>query len=289
MNVVEMIQNNYSSLTKKQKSIADFLLANSVDICYMTLKEASRRADASELTILRLCTAVGFPNFIELKNAFRAYHQNLVDQYREGAKISPPPSALSAVGKQQALLNVAQTEQDTFAQFCNRADGEAFLQTARDILTSRYLLLYGHDFSKLLVDYLRSRFSQLNLYSIVTSPDDYASIQFQLSQLTPADMVFLVSFPNYYHMIPTIAKCAREKGALVVGLTDSPESPLVPYCSQVYYAPVRTLLDFNSMTTPLMACNLLVSALTLEIAEEFPRPVRSGMPQPIRDWPGTPH
>lgn len=54
MDILEHIQELYPNLTKKQKSIADYLTANPEEISYITLAQLSQQTQVSELTLLQL-------------------------------------------------------------------------------------------------------------------------------------------------------------------------------------------------------------------------------------------
>ena len=53
MDILEHLQKLYPALTKKQKTIADFLIANPEEIGYITLAQLSHQTGTSELTLLR--------------------------------------------------------------------------------------------------------------------------------------------------------------------------------------------------------------------------------------------
>ena len=46
--------------------------------------------------------------------------------------------------------------------------------------------------------------------------------------LAPRDVVFAISFSPYNSITPALAATARQKGAAVLAITDSPLSPLAP-------------------------------------------------------------
>jgi len=73
MNVVEAIRQKYPGMTKKQKALAEYMLAQPDSMSFMTLKALAAAAQVSEMTILHYCTALGFANYNELKYAFRQY------------------------------------------------------------------------------------------------------------------------------------------------------------------------------------------------------------------------
>ena len=70
MDIIERIRAAYPDLTKKQKSIADYLIANPEDICYITLAQLSQNTSACEVTLLRFCQKMGCASFLELKIEF---------------------------------------------------------------------------------------------------------------------------------------------------------------------------------------------------------------------------
>ena len=78
MDILQKIREIYPSLTRKQKSIADYLLENPEDICYITLAQLSRQTCASELTLLRFCAKLGCSGFLELKQEFREHTQQMI-------------------------------------------------------------------------------------------------------------------------------------------------------------------------------------------------------------------
>ena len=50
MDILEHLQKLYPALTKKQKTIADYLIANPEEISYITLAQLSHQTGTSELT-----------------------------------------------------------------------------------------------------------------------------------------------------------------------------------------------------------------------------------------------
>ena len=70
MDILEHLQKLYPALTKKQKTIADYLIANPEEISYITLAQLSHQTGTSELTLLRFCQKLGYSNFLDLKEQF---------------------------------------------------------------------------------------------------------------------------------------------------------------------------------------------------------------------------
>ena len=67
MNIKKRIEEYYQGLTKKQKSVADFIREHIEMMSFITLKEMSQQIGVTEITILNTCQSLGYDNFNELK------------------------------------------------------------------------------------------------------------------------------------------------------------------------------------------------------------------------------
>ena len=75
MPILDAIRAKLDTLTAKQRSIAQYLLEAPDEASYLSLKELSVRTQASEVSVLRLCKALGFESFVALKEALRTHTQ----------------------------------------------------------------------------------------------------------------------------------------------------------------------------------------------------------------------
>ena len=91
MDISEIIQSHYDSLTKKQRLIADYILENPMEVSYISLSDLSGKTGCSELTVLKFCKALGFTGFIDLKKAFRTCFSRSID-----STLFPAPRPLTS-------------------------------------------------------------------------------------------------------------------------------------------------------------------------------------------------
>ena len=75
MSVTESIREAMAGLTSKQKSIAQYIMDNPDEASYLSLKELSVRTGSSEVSVLRLCRALGYDSFVALKDALKQHTQ----------------------------------------------------------------------------------------------------------------------------------------------------------------------------------------------------------------------
>lgn len=77
MDIISDIREQYSSLTRTQKRIADYVLGYADTACFQTLKDWSRITGVSEATILSFCSRFACKNFLGMKQGASAICQEL--------------------------------------------------------------------------------------------------------------------------------------------------------------------------------------------------------------------
>ena len=106
MDILEHLQKLYPALTKKQKTIADYLIANPEEISYITLAQLSHQTGTSELTLLRFCQKLGYSNFLDLKEQFRDYTQKMIKQASSSSFFLPERISGEASERERILHEI---------------------------------------------------------------------------------------------------------------------------------------------------------------------------------------
>ena len=102
MSVTESIREAMAGLTSKQKSIAQYIMDNPDEASYLSLKELSVRTGSSEVSVLRLCRALGYDNFVALKDALKQHTQGA---FRAATLSAPSLHPDNRIGTAEELLN----------------------------------------------------------------------------------------------------------------------------------------------------------------------------------------
>ncbi|HWS28525.1 MAG TPA: MurR/RpiR family transcriptional regulator [Clostridia bacterium] len=267
MDLLQDIQAQTDGLTKKQRAIADFLLENPEAVCYISLKELSRRTGASEVSILRLCRALGYDGYAALRDAFRARTERL-----SRGVLAPafPEGATRGEDEKLQLLNgIFLSEQTGMNRFLTAVRPELLLKTARRLIDAEDVLVFGHDVSKILAEYFSYRLSFLHIKATPVALGDNDAVQNVLARLKKNDHVVLFSFPPYHMPIRGVAKYAEFRAAPVTVITDSAESPAVTEESTNLLCDTSTRFFYNSHTLPVTLINLIASCIAIEMGPRF--------------------
>jgi len=95
MKVVEIIKDNYNSLTKSEKKVADYIVSNQDRVIHNTMSDLNRLLKVGDATIIRFCKKLGFNGFTDLKISIAKDNISSAQNYFEGfALIDKIDSAL---------------------------------------------------------------------------------------------------------------------------------------------------------------------------------------------------
>lgn len=266
---IKAIEENYRNLTKRQQAIADYMLTNPENICYISLKELSRRTDSSEVTILRMCKELGYNSFLDLKKAFREHTKQVIKNLR-GTDLVVPDISLSNPGNKIHLLKqISEKESETSRAFYKNLDYKLILKAAESILGANEVLIVGNELSSLIGQFLYRRLVLLGINVRMIHPEEMDHVRATLSRLKPRDQLIAITFPRYYQPIHNIVRFAEERGARVIAITDSPESPAVTGSSLNFICPSSTKLFYNSPTLPIAIINLIASGIIIQMGPRY--------------------
>lgn len=254
-------------LTPSHRQMADYVLAHSFRTATMTIDELAEATGVSVATANRFAHTLGFSGF----PAFRA---ELVRGFE---------SALAPVERMRDELTRRATCAEVMA--ASLADNQANIETIRQslpadvceqivtaILGARRVLVAGFGTSGylagMLAHGLELHCSHVQSLAGVGGPAHGARTLFRLQ---PQDAVVVISFPRYVKDSIIIARKARERGARIVALTDSPTSPLAALGDLTLYVQAASRFNATSDST----IHAVIEALCAAVAHHAKNSVKS--------------
>ncbi len=268
LDVIQNIHDKYAGMTKKQKDIAAFMLADPERMSFITLKELSAATHVSEMTVLNACSYLGYANFNELKYQFRQYilgsRRILMQQDNDYQHPYIPSRDLT--DRESFLHQICSEEMTSFSSFLSQIDPSQYFDAARVILEKRFVVMCGRGISLQLLDFMSMRLAITGIPSICINTELNDAIQTALPLLSDDALLLAFSFPDYYFMTTTLVQYAHQKGAFVLGITDSPRSDIVPFCDLTLYCPTSTHLFLNTLSSGMALVNILSSAISIELS-----------------------
>ena len=214
-------------LTKTQKTIAEYILDNYSDACFMTSTEIAEKLGVSESSVIRFTRSLGYDGFMDFQKTLRKDYQDKVLSI--SSSITVPAQRMA---KRARLDDTSEYINRHFKNAAKNLEAvftdnplSSFEEAADIIIDSKHRYIAASRGNACLGDYfllyLKHMLTNVELTnSTAISPVDH------MCSITKEDCLIIFSFPRYSSVDRITAEMAKEAGASIVVITDKPSSLL---------------------------------------------------------------
>lgn len=243
------------SLSKGQKLIAAFIQNHYDKAAYMTASRLGAEVGVSESTVVRFATELGYDGYPALQ---RAIQETVRMRLTSLQRIEVANHRLGGANILDAVLT---SDAEKIKYTLEHIDRAAFERALDALLGARTVYIIGMRSSSPLAEFLNYYLSYMfeNVRLIRTTSG--SEIFEQLMRIGSQDVLLAVSFPRYSTRIVNAVDYARQAGACIVSLTDSPHSPIARDADAVLCARSDMASFIDSLVAPLSIINALLAAL----------------------------
>lgn len=229
-NTLLMISSIYSSLTKTEKKVADYVKANPEDTVLATVTDLAEKAEVGETSVIRFCRKLGFRGFHEFKLSVA---QDLVDR---------PPSVMSTeIHEEDDLYTVARKltlqHEILLKNTLDLVNVDHLSKAVDQLLAARKITIYGVGSSGITALDLHYQLMRLGLN--VEAHRDSHIIAMTASLLKEGDLVFAISTSGSTRDIVDPVREAKKNGAQIICLTGHLRSPIASHADTVLLVSAR--------------------------------------------------
>jgi len=245
------MESYYPSLTKSEKKVADYILANFKDIMYLSVTELAELASVGETTIFRFCKKLGFKGYPEFKLLIA---QDIVNF--EKVNQSEPSSYISSL-KDNIVAKVNECYQIL--------DGDALTDAIEMIYNSKRVFFFGIGSSGITAATAKERLMRIGFLTDVAS--DAHRMNMVSSVLSDRDTIVAFSLSGATTDVLESLSIAKENGVNVVVATSYVKSPITQKADIVLQTSGKSnLIEGGSLVnsiSQLFIVDLLVTGITL--------------------------
>ncbi|MEI3381257.1 MAG: MurR/RpiR family transcriptional regulator [Dorea sp.] len=217
-------------LTKTQKVIAEYILDNASEACFMTSTEIALKLGVSESSVIRFSRTIGFAGFMDFQKALRKDYQDKVLSI--SSSITVPSQRIAKQAKLESsadyinrhFKNAAHNLEEIFIQ----NSIQTFEQAADTIISSKHKYIAATRGNICLADYFILYLKQMVPHVTMTTTTTMSPID-HMCNISQTDCLILFSFPRYSLQDKVTAEMAHDAGASIIVITDKPSSEL-PVC-----------------------------------------------------------
>ncbi|MEM7430137.1 MAG: MurR/RpiR family transcriptional regulator [Pseudomonadota bacterium] len=242
--VLEALAADLTSLTPETRKAAAYVLENPNDVGVSSIREIADAANVKPNTFVRMARSVGFDGYEDFREPFR-------EEIRRGGVSFPDRArwlqSLSKGGKLDGLYaDMAASAIANIEQTYAACDAGQMKAAADAIVEARtaYILGVGinHNLARAFT-YL----ADMALDNVRTVPRDGSLAVDDIARAGPEDVLLAITFKPYRTEVVEAVEVARRQGVTIIGISDSPASPIVTGSEHGFVVQTDTPQFFTSI------------------------------------------
>ncbi len=262
----DKIQAKYDSLSPRFRTLADFILENTLDVGFLTATELARRVNVDPATVVRFSQELGYSGYRELSREIKQYiNQQLALRYQKGV--------VEAEGLTKKVAMMMDELSDRVLEM--KADAEQVAEVARKLHAAQRIFVTSVPEGQGIAELWSTHLNLLGLdaYAVRSDPSQAALL---LHKITPEDILVVISIglgpeTDLGHLLIAV----QEHGALTVSITTSPTLLPARQADLNLVAPSKTTADYPSFDTLMALLSLLWQAIIALDQEKASRSVEA--------------
>ena len=241
--------------SKGQRLISAYILDHYDRAIYMTAAKLGSTVGVSESTVVRFAVELGYDGYPEFQHALQEYVKTKL------TSIQRMEVSGNRIGGEDILQNVLSADIDTLRQTRENMSRADFDHAVQLLSEARTIYILGVRSSAGLASFLGFYFN-LVLDNVRLIQTTSASEMFeQMLRVGEGDVVIGISFPRYSKRTVKAMEYAHRRGASLIALTDSEQSPLATYADAKLIARSDMVSFVDSLVAPLSIINALIAAV----------------------------
>ena len=256
--VLAAIKSLSPTFSKGQRRIAAFINDNYEKAAFMTAGKLGLAAGVSESTVVRFASDLGYDGYPEMRRAMQELVKNRLTTVQ---RIEVAKDMISGDDVPETVLN---SDMAKIRHTLEELDREQFKKAAETISRAKTVYIVGVRSSAVLSSFMGFYLNQLFPDVRVISQSAFSEIYVQVLHISEGDVLVAISFPRYSRRTIMAMRYARDKGAKIVGITDSASSLVAELADVKLYARSDMVSFLDSLVAPLS----LINALVVAVAEQ---------------------
>lgn len=261
--IISTLGGKISCLSKSQKILAEYIIANCEKAAYMTAGRLSEKTGVSESTVVRFACEMGYSGYPSFQRALQEFVKS---QMTTAQRME---LACEKIGSHDILDSVLKSDIGFIEKTLENIDKEQFKKAADAISGAKKIYVTGVRSAAALAGfacfYLHLIFDNVQLINS-TGGDGLFE---QILNVGKDDVIIGISFPRYSKNTIKALHYAKDNGATVIGITDSLGSPIVAESEICLIARSDTTSFVDSLAAPMSVINALIVAVGMSNREKM--------------------
>jgi DNA-binding MurR/RpiR family transcriptional regulator len=258
--LLQAIQDKFPQIGRGQKKVAQYVLAHTEEVAFITAAELGRRVGVSEATVVRFAGLLGYPGF----PAFQAQIQDLMRQdISTLSRLEKRAEHQAAQRATSILQEILQADQMNLGLLAADTSEATFAQAVKLIVDARDIYVCGlrTAYAPAFFLWFSLRFFRRRVHLVTPGIGDLPE---QLGFVNQRDVVIGISFKRYARRTVEIVRALQKRQARIIAISDNLMSPLTPLADAAFTVRTDVSSFIESQTVVMSLINALVTAVALQ-------------------------
>lgn len=260
-NPIKLISLRQKELSKSQKKLADYIIKEPEKVAFMTALALSKEVGISESTVVRFASGLGYKGYKDFQTSMQELIKNKLTTVQR-ISIAKEHTSSENIIKQVMIRDMKNIEATI-----NYMDMDKFKKATTLILGAKKVYILGMRSSFFLANYLAFylKFFMDNVVLINFNANDVFE---QLLHVDKEDIVVGISYPRYSTRTIEALEYINSKGAKIISVTDSLDSPASNLADLSLVASSNMFSFVDSLVAPMSLINALILSVGGERRDE---------------------
>lgn len=245
-------------MSKGHKRITDYITENYDKAAFMTAAKLGDAVGVSESTVVRFASELGFSGYPQLQKTLQEVVKSRLTSVQR----------MEAAGGEDMLEHAFSSDIDTIKATRESISREAFNASVEAINRAKHIYILGVRSAASLASF--AAFYLNFVYDSVTliEPAGTGEAFDQAFRINKDDVCIAISFPRYSKQTINMLRFISDRGATVISVTDSENSPIAQFATHLLLARSSMVSFVDSLVAPLSLINALIAAAASEKSGE---------------------
>ena len=252
--VHKFYKENYKTITKVEKKIAEFLLKNPKKVMVLSALELGKEIGVSDASVLRFSKIMGFNKFNDFKNYIAL----------ELSETSPDDRIVknwdNFNSKNDIANKIVNADLENIKEFLLNVDFDQVNEAVEMIDEAKKIYFLGIGSSRAISQFMFWHVKRLGFNAECVNEGGLGLYE-AFSHIKKGDIVIIFAFPRFLNDEIKAVKLAKEKKAKIITVTSNVFSEISFLSDIVFKISVENNGFFNSYIVPMELCNIILTAL----------------------------
>ncbi len=260
-NIEVRTHNIYQDLSKAEKKVADFLLANIDDVFTMPIDQLARKAGVSKVAWVRFCKSIGFDGLKDMKKSLYSERSEITAGAEENVDFLDIHEVRDI---RQLIQSISNNSIRAVLDTEKLLDPASLEKAARQILSARSVRIFGVGASGIVGEDLYNKLLRIDR-NVCFSRDLHIQLTYA-ANMTPQDVALLISMSGHTKEVLEILALSKRLGTPTIAMTKFDKNALALGADTILYLSSPEVLPRSGAMSSRIAQMMVVDALFSTVA-----------------------